>query len=158
MQNSSIESSRRAQAQIILNDMVERMEANRATVRCYAFTVGGYPFVGMWGSVPTCAGFGNPETQLRANQDLLAWHNLLLTGGVVNGMGQSVGGLKNGRGCISIDETTVPATYTISVAWEGSSLQYIPANVNEPCARWYYNSENLRRVLSAKVQFGELAS
>ena len=160
MQNSSIEASRRAQAQILLNDIVERMQANRGAVQCYAFTINNYPFVGVGGSVPpACGGFGTPETQLRATADLQAWHQLLLNGGVTNQLGQGVGGLKNGKGCISIDETTIPATYTISIAWEGSSLQSMPANVNEMCAKWYYwGGENMRRVISTRVQFGILTS
>jgi len=160
MQNSSIEASRRAQAYIVLNDMVERMQSNRQTASCYAFTLGNWPYVGQWGSLPpTCAGAGTAETQLRADQDIAAWHQLLVNGGVTNpDTGQAVGGLKNGRGCISVDTTTNPPTYTISVAWEGSSLQTIAGNNLQPCAMWSYDSEQLRRVISTKVQFGNLKS
>lgn len=162
MQKSSIEASRRAHAQILLNDIVERMQANRAVAPCYAFTNGAAPVVGKSGAPPTCTGFGTPETQARATQDLLEWHQALLNGGVTNQNNESIGGLKNGRGCISIDETTTPSTYTLAVAWEGSSPQTIPGNAlpENECATGAYGSESptLRRVISRKVQFGNLSS
>lgn len=162
MQKSSIEASRRAHAQILLNDMVERMQANRAVAQCYAFTNGGAPFVGIGGGPPTCTGFGTPDTQARATQDLLEWHQALLNGGVTDQNNSPIGGLKNGRGCISIDETTTPATYNIAVAWEGSSPQTIPGNAlpENDCARGLYGSEDptLRRIISRQVQFGNLSS
>jgi type IV pilus assembly protein PilV len=157
MQKSSMETARRAQAQILLNDIVERMQANRSAIRCYAFSgAGGSPYVGSGGSAPApCGGFADPETQLIADTDLQAWHRLLSQGSSSTG-GTATGGLKKGRGCIAIDETTNPDTYTVSIAWEGSDNLSIPGNINFPCASGTYGTEFLRRVISTQVQFADL--
>jgi len=149
MQRNSMEASRRAQAQVILNDIIERMQQNRQAAGCYAFsTAGSGPYVGVGGSLPgACGGTGNPETQLVADADLLAWHNRLTQSGS--------SGLRNGRGCISIDESTNPDTYTISVAWESAEPLFIAANASMPCGQGSYN-ESRRRVISTQVQFADL--
>ena len=156
MQRNSMEASRRAQAQVIMNDIIERMQQNRQAARCYAFTAGNGPYVGVGGTVPpACGGFADPETQLIADADILAWHNRLVQGSITNQSGAATGGLKTGRGCISIDETTDPDTYTISVAWESAEPLYIASNASKPCGQGSYN-ESRRRVISTQLQFANL--
>jgi len=158
MQKSSVEAGRRAQAYTIVNNMVERMQANRQAARCYAISnATGSPYVGVCGGVPgACADFGDPDTQAVADSDIQAWHDLLVDGAATNAGGDSIGGLKNGRGCIILDETTDPDTYSVSIAWEGSDSLTIAGNAGLPCAQGSYGSEALRRVISVDLQFADL--
>ena len=157
MQRNSMEASRRAEVQGVMNYIIERMQQNRQAARCYAFSVNGAPYVGSGGTLPAaCGGFANPETQAIADADILAWHNLLSGGSAVDGSGNAIGGIRKGRGCISIDESTDPDTFTVSVAWESVEPITITANASKPCASGTYPTETRRRVLSTQVQFATL--
>ncbi len=157
MQRNSMEASRRAEAQGALNYIIERMQQNRQAARCYAFTAGSAPYVGSGGTLPgACGGFADPETQLIADNDILAWHTLLSEGSVDSASGTAIGGIKRGRGCIEIDESTNPDTYTISVAWESPEPINIPANASKPCAQGTYGNEDRRRVITTTIQFADL--
>lgn len=154
MQTSTIESSRRAQAYFILNSMVDRLRSNEHAAPCYAFTssAGIGPYVGANAALPpACIGITEALTQARADKDIFQWDEMLRIGGVRNKSGESVGGLKNSRGCISVDTTTNPnfPTYTVSVAWEGTGASGISSGL---CAKGSYGDDSLRRVISAKIQ------
>jgi len=152
-QQAELESYQRAQALILLQDMVDRINANRKTAGCYAFTPlpdNGSAFAGTGAAAPTCAGaFGTTQTRAQADADLLAWHNLLV--GAAESLGANqVGAMIGARGCVSLDTTVNPNIYRVSVAWQGMTPTVNPTSVdpNLSCATGQFGSDLQRRVIS----------
>ena len=145
-QQAELESYNRAQALIILDAMVNRINANRQTAPCYAITTSpgtpylGYADVGHAGSV-SCSGFGNASTQALAVDDLNQWDQML-KGASEAVAGAAAGGALGARGCISFDAAT--STYTLAVAWQGMTETVAPAVA---CGNDAYGLETLRRVI-----------
>src|SRR5947207_126816 len=53
---AELESYQRAQALVLMNDMVERINSNRASAGCYNFSTIGISYVGTgYGGAPACA-------------------------------------------------------------------------------------------------------
>ncbi len=152
---AEFEAYNRAQALILLEAMINRLNANRSTAPCYAVTTGiGLPYFGVadggHSGAVDCAGFGDPNTQLRAVNDLNEW-DAALQGATELINGNSGGGSLGARGCISFDAAT--STYTIAVAWQGLVETAAPA-IN--CGNGYYGQESRRRVVSATVRMATL--
>src|SRR5438874_11794693 len=80
-QRAEVESYQRAQALVLVQDMVDRINSNRKAAGCYAFTPmpdTGAVYAGTAAAAPTCTGaFGTTQTRAQADADMLAWHNLL---------------------------------------------------------------------------------
>ena len=152
-QQAELESYQRAQALILLQDMVDRINANRKTAGCYAFTPlpdNGSVFAGSGAAAPTCAGaFGTTQTRAQADADLLAWHNMLVGAAEALGANQ-VGAMIGARGCVSLDTTVNPNIYRVSVAWQGMTPTVNPTSVdpNLSCATGQFGSDLQRRVIS----------
>ena len=155
---AEFESYQRKQALILLQDMVDRMQANRLVAACYAITaVGGSPFAGTnaagasaTASLPACT-FGSTEAKLVANDDLSKWSDELF--GAAETIGTSnVGAMNRARGCV-VDNGS--GSYTISIAWLGTApTAPPPAALN--CGTGLYGNESLRRVVSATLQVATL--
>ena len=145
-QQAELESYNRAQALIILDAMVNRINANRQTAPCYVITTSagtpylGYADAGHVGSV-SCTGFGNASTQQLAVDDLNEWDQML-KGASEAVAGTATGGAFGARGCISFDAAT--STYTLAVAWQGMTETVAPAVA---CGNGAYGLETLRRVI-----------
>ena len=152
-QQAELESYQRAQALILLQDMVDRINANRKTAGCYAFTPlpdNGSTFAGTGAAAPTCAGaFGTTQTRAQADADLAAWHNLLVGAAEALGANQ-VGAMIGARGCVTLDTTVNPNIYRVSVAWQGMTPTVNPTSVdpNLSCATGQFGSDLQRRVIS----------
>ncbi|AQV92778.1 type IV pilus modification protein PilV [Cupriavidus necator] len=145
----------RAQALILLQDMVERINANRTAAGCYAITtdtVNGAPYLGIGaGTIPPCS-LGTLQAYTLAASDLAAWSNLLA--GAAEAQGTSnVGAMIGARGCISFDP--VAGVYLVSVAWQGKVQTSAPAS-GLTCGKGLYGNETLRRVVSATLQIANL--
>lgn len=159
IQQASFDAYQRTQALILVNDMVDRIQANRYSSGCYAFTItAGAPFLGdSSGSghlgTPSCSGFGTAETQAIAEQDMNEWNDLLIGAYEVTEEGENQGGILNARGCVSLDTTTTPETFTIAVAWQGPSDTTAPT---VDCGNGLYGSETARRVVSTTMQMATL--
>jgi type IV pilus assembly protein PilV len=136
------ESFQRAQAILLLQDMTDRMNANRLAVANY---VTGSPVGTDLGPDPTdCSGMDNYK------RDLCEWSNALL------GAGESSGGLKVGamigaRGCIENIVPDMPRQYMISVVWQGVTPTKEPGT---KCGSGLYGDEKTRRALTAIVTVG----
>lgn len=168
---AEFESYQRAQAIVLMNDMVDRLNANRDSASCYAITTdvaAGTKYLGTAGAnhYPTidppamvggvasgfnCAGAKNGDANNLAAQDLIEWNNLLLGAGETKA-GANVGAMLGARGCISFDAPT--QTYTLAVAWQGMSNTFAQAN---KCATGLYGDEKARRVVSTTLRFGNLS-
>ena len=155
-QQAELESYQRAQGMILVNDMVDRINANRRAAGCYKFTTStstGAPYAGSGGSAPVCGAFGTTETRARADTDLTEWHNTL--NGAAEQLGSNqVGAMIGARGCVSADTTTTPNVYRVSVAWQGMVKSRDPELVDAAytCGKGQYGSdESLRRIISVTI-------
>ena len=149
MQQTDLEAYDRAQALVLMDAIVNRINANRQTARCYGLTSAttGVPYLGFPDAnhvAPvTCAGYGDANTQLTAVNDLNEW-DAMLKGSSEAVAGTATGGLLAARGCISYDDVSL--TYTITVAWQGLTPTAAPLVA---CGNNIYGAENLRRAVSA---------
>ncbi len=175
-QRSELESYQRVQALVMLQDIAGRIETNRNV--CYAFTTAasGIPYLGTTGAsvftIPATSaciiGTVTPtaQQQTRFNNDLTAWHQLLL-GAAETLSASSVGSIIGARGCISYDASTevndpvsgiIAGTgiYTIAVAWQGLDTTAIPVS---NCAQGLYGANDAqRRVVSSTLRIGSLTA
>lgn len=150
-QRTEAESYQRAQALVLLQDMVDRINANRKVAGCYAFSpTAGTTFAGTGAAAPTCGGaFGTAQQRAQADVDLAAWHDLL--NGAAERLGANqIGAMTGARGCVMLDTTVVPNVYRVQVAWQGMTPTVNPTSVDPKltCATGQYGSELQRRVMS----------
>jgi type IV pilus assembly protein PilV len=153
-QHAEMESYQRAQALILLQDMAGRINANRTVAGCYAISdaVAGTSYMGT-GSValPSCS-LGSVEAYTLANNDLLAWDNLLK--GVSETAGSSrLGAMIGARGCVSFNSGS--GVYLLSVAWQGMGNSAAPVS-GLACGRGLYGTETQRRIVSTTLQIANL--
>lgn len=153
-QQAELESYQRAQALILVNDMVDRINSNRKAAGCYAFTsntTAGSPWAGGGSAVsaPVCGAFGTTETRARADLDLQEWHGAL-NGAAEQLSGNQVGAMIGARGCVSMDSLVTPNVYRVSVAWQGLSKSSAPTTADAAltCGKDQYGSEAQRRSVS----------
>ncbi len=157
---AELESYQRAQALIILNDIVERINGNRGSATCYAITSAatGTPYLGTttgggYAGAPNCtAGYVNTQTKALADSGMAEWDQILQGAAEAAGGGGSVGAMAGARGCVSFDPLT--NVYTVAVAWQGMTDTFVPV-VN--CARGLYGPETRRRVVWTTLQIAKLS-
>ena len=150
------ESYQRAQALLLLQDMVNRINANRAVATCYAVTdaATGTPFLGVGTELTTpLCGVGSAEANNRAIQDLLEWSDLL-AGAAETLDGSAVGAMAGARGCVT-EDSVADRTYTVSITWQGLTPTSAP-DAALTCAQDLYGDERLRRVVSIPIRIGNL--
>ncbi len=148
-----LESYQRVQALVILQDMVNRINANRSIASCYAITsTNGTPYFGHgYTGTPTCTA-GTLEQQVLAVQDMTDW-DALLKGSAETSGSNKVGAMIGARGCISYDATS--KIYLITVAWQGKVATIAPPS-GLTCATGAYGDETLRRATSLTLQVATL--
>lgn len=156
-QKAEVESYQRAQALLLLQDMVGRINANRAVSACYAVTTDastGTPYLGVGADVSALVcGVGSVTANTRAIQDLEAWSGLLAGASETSG-GANLGAMVGARGCVTADDAA-NRVYTVSVAWQGLTPTAAPdAALN--CASGLYGDERMRRVVSVTLRIANL--
>ena len=143
---SQMESYQRSQALILLKDMADRIDNNRANAASYITTT---PLGTNYGTC-TATGAG-------AAGDLCAWHNALLGSAEVDSSGNNVGAMIGARGCVTQTAAAasgVPAQYVVVVAWQGLNATASPSI---PCGSGSYGSNDaLRRVVALPVDIATL--
>ena len=133
-QQAEMESYQRAQAMVLLGDVVDRINTNRKAATCYAITDGtsGTPFLGTTGTdhydtatfaCPSLA--TNPNAVARASLDLQLIDQMVQGVAEAKG-GASIGAMLGARVCIGFD--TNSQSYTVAVAWQGLSKTFSPAS------------------------------
>lgn len=156
VQKADLDSYQRRQATIILQDMVNRMNANRRVSSCYAITTdttNGAPYLGSgYSGTPICVAGSSGEPE-RAIADLGDWDNILKGASETYG-GNNTGALISARGCIT---TVATGIYRVSIAWQGVADTSAPPSGSN-CAKGLYGSELRRRVVSAIVSIPNLNS
>jgi type IV pilus assembly protein PilV len=139
-----LEANQRAQALVLLQDMAERVSANRRNAARYV--------------VQGASDLGAPDSSAqdctaliddRVLQDRCEWSARLRGAGVVLGP-RNIGAMIGARGCI---ESPQPSVYVIAVSWQGDRPSSIPLS---SCGQNAYGAENLRRTLSTVVQVADL--
>ncbi|MGH7463359.1 MAG: type IV pilus modification PilV family protein, partial [Longimicrobiales bacterium] len=110
-QVAELEAQQRAQALILMSDIVDRVNANRETLSCFAFTsnvTNGTPYIGATGSnhlgSTSCSASTSAYNTL-ANNTITALDNLL-KGNTETAGGKNVGAMIGARACISYDAAT----------------------------------------------------
>lgn len=157
---AEMESYQRAQAVLLMNDMVERMNANRSAAAAYVPS----PATTTFGTGDTTFGTANalPGDCLAkaagVPRDQCEWSNAL-KGAAETSSGAKVGGMIGALGCITLiqaqDATPglcKPGIYMVTVAWQGLNPTSIPSAT---CGQGSFGSDDrLRRTLSARVSIG----
>lgn len=138
---ANLEGYQRSQALILVNDMAERINLNRASAASYVGDNVG----------ATDPGNCTLATLTRAQADLCEWAKAIQGAGETQG-GNKVGAVLNARGCITSPSAN---QYVVSLAWQGLQPSGAPAN---PCGQGAYRTEDTRRVATVVVQIGNLAN
>jgi type IV pilus assembly protein PilV len=158
-QMSHFEAYQRAQALLLLDDIVNRINANRSAADCYAFTAAnGVPYLGEDGldhkvDYSCVALTGTVQTRAIAQNGMGDWDLLLQGAAEIDANDDSRGAMIDARGCVSFDPVT--DMYTVAVAWQGMVPTMAPA-VN--CANGLYGAETNRRVVTTTFRIANLAS
>lgn len=145
MQVAEIESYQRAQAIVLLQDMVDRIKANRKNAMDYVtVAVAG---VGTPNDEQACGGLA------RAAADLCEWNNALL-GASEKKETARVGAMIDARGCVANTAATMPQEFLVSVVWQGLGQTAAPTSTD--CGKDLYGNgdEKTRRALVARVMIG----
>jgi type IV pilus assembly protein PilV len=169
-QVAEFESYQRAQALVLLYDMVERLNSNRATARCFAITTNatsGSPFFGDPANpvTPSC-GVSTTANNSMAVASMTSWDNLLQGAGEKKGAAATkVGAMIGARGCVSYNASTEyqnattganindTGEYTVAVSWQGMADTFAPV---ASCGKSLYGSEARRRTVWATLRVATL--
>jgi type IV pilus assembly protein PilV len=169
----NVESYQRAQANLLLSDMVARMNVapaiNASAVSCYSLStdalkdaclaarVDGYASTTVFGTgdatqpspCPTAAG---------PARDQCEWSVALRGAAERRSSSVNVGAMADARGCITRIQAPNPApavctpgVYLVTVAWQGYNKTIAPTSA---CGTGLYGDDALRRVASARVVVG----
>jgi type IV pilus assembly protein PilV len=147
------ESYQRVQALALLQEMVDRISANRQVAACYANGGSGW-VLGSGASATLLCSSGTSAQQAQAIADLTQWDSHL-KGTAEQGGSINVGAVIGARGCISLISAT-DQTYRITVAWQGLAPTVAPVS---SCGQGSYGSNDaLRRTVNAVIRIGNLTS
>jgi type IV pilus assembly protein PilV len=135
------ESYQRVQALLLVQDMVDRIYANRANAATYV-----QDDIGSSGVALTTCG-----AMTGRDKDICEWNNALVGASETLGS-NSVGTLLGGRGCITQGAAN---EYIVTVVWQGLMPTVAPAST---CGQGNYGNSALRRSVSMRVQISTLAA
>jgi len=142
MQGAELEAYQRTQAIVHLQDMVDRINANRKNAAQY---VTASP-LGTAGTIDCSA----PATL--AQKDHCAWHAALLGANETRG-GVQLGAMNGARGCVSNPVALMPRQMVVAVTWQGMSPTAAPGAT--ACGQGSYGSDDrFRRALVASITIG----
>lgn len=146
-QSSEMESYQRVQALVLVRDMAERINANRADAATYV--TGTDEPLGV-SSAEDCVGPGT-----RSEVDRCQWDAALKGAAetiTIDSVTSQVGALVGGRGCV-----TSPAAneYLIQVVWQGLSATVAPP-ASVLCGKLAYGDDKNRRAVTTVVRIGAL--
>ena len=174
-QIAELESYQRAQALVLLYDMMDRINNSRTTAPCFAVTTNtaaGTPYFGEGATATAACSLSNPSNQAMAIASLNAWNDLLQGASEKKGAAATkVGAMIGARGCVSYDTGTeyINATsganvagtgeYTVAVSWQGMADTFASTKA---CAAGLYGtaaaSDTKRRTVWATMRIGTLAT
>jgi type IV pilus assembly protein PilV len=136
-----LESYQRAQALVLLQEMVDRLSVNKPNAAAYVATN-----IGSTRAVRDCSTLTSV-----AEKDLCQWGNLLVGAAETSGS-RNIGAMIGARGCIS---STAANVYLVTVAWQGLSPTAAPS---EACGQNAYGDDRQRRTVSTVVRVATLSA
>ena len=145
---ANLESYQRAQALILLEDMVDRIHANRKSAPDYITATGTYLGTG-----------ANATCSTAAVTDCSAWSDLLTGAGEISGTSK-VGAMIGARGCVTYDSTSAVGViagtglYTVTVVWQAAEDGF--TFTNNACGSGLYGSDSKRRVVTRIFRIASL--
>jgi type IV pilus assembly protein PilV len=155
---AEMEAYQRVKALQLVQDMADRLNANRKVASCYSNGATGVQLSATSTTVPACTA-GNVQQQTQAAADLMAWKDL------INGQAETQSGAKLGAmigaiGCVTVDDAA-NNIYLIAVSWQGLAKTAAPTLTDGstafPCGNGAYGDEKLHRVVTTKVRIGALS-
>lgn len=155
---AEMEAYQRIKALQLVQDMADRLNANRKVASCYSNGATGVELSATSTTVPACTA-GNVQQQTQAAADLTAWKDL------INGQAETQSGTKLGAmigavGCVTLDDAA-NNIYLIAVSWQGLAKTAAPTLADGstafPCGNGAYGDEKLHRVVTTKVRIGALS-
>src|SRR5947207_2887527 len=149
VQLAEVESYQRAQAVVMLNDMVDRINANPGTAGNYvSATVFG---TGDATNTPPC------PAAVGAARDQCEWSVALQGAAELQGT-TKLGAMTDARGCIGLVQAAnagagvcTPGIYLVTVTWQGLNATAAPSSA---CGQNLYGTDTYRRAISARVVIG----
>ena len=152
IQTAQMESYQRAQAIVLLSDMVERLNANRTSAASYV--TGTASPLGVGDTQPTTCS----SLALGSARDKCGWSNAL-KGAAEQNASLNTGAMLGARGCIeqlqaadlSVGVCT-PGVYRVSVVWQGLNDTVAPVLICGPAS--FYGRATLQRAVSTTVTVG----
>jgi type IV pilus assembly protein PilV len=143
VQAAQADAYQRAQAVLLVEDMANRISANRVNAASYVTTTP----LGTGDSQPTsCTGLAG------AALDACEWSKEL-RGAAEQSAGGSVGAMIGARGCIT-KVAANPPVYQVTVAWQAMTSLAAPSL---SCGSGSYASETRRRAIGALVTVAKLS-
>lgn len=168
-QVAEFESYQRAQALVLLYDMMDRVNNNRATASCFAITTAATFYGDPANPVTPACTVSSPANNAIAVASMTAWDNLLQGSAELKGAGATrVGAMIGARGCVTynaateyLDATTGAAIsgtgeYTLAVSWQGMADTFAPIVACGGAA--HYGTETRRRTVWVTMRIGTLAA
>ena len=150
IQTAELESYQRVQALVLLQDMVDRLRANRHEAVQYVTTTP----LGTGTASAVCGAAGGYA------KELCEWNNALLGASetiTLGGVTKNLGAMTDARGCITNPVTTMPYEFVVSVAWQGMTPTATPTA--STCGQGQYGSNDAnRRLVTTRVLFSCLQS
>ncbi|VTU16769.1 type IV pilus modification protein PilV [Variovorax sp. SRS16] len=155
---AEMESYQRIVAVQLVQDMADRLSANRKVATCYSNGTTGIQLGSGATTIPACTA-GNVQQQTQAAADLAAWRNMIKGQAEKTQSGTSLGAMIGAVGCVTLDDP-VNNIYLIAVSWQGLAKTAAPTLSTGsafPCGNGAYGDEKLHRVITTKVQIGTLS-
>jgi type IV pilus assembly protein PilV len=167
-QVAELESYQRAQALVLLYDMMDKMQNNRATTSCFVNASSTY--YGDTGAAPSLAcSASSPSDNAMAVAAMTNWHSQLQGSGETKGAGATkVGAMYGARGCITYNAATEylnaatgvaytgTGEYTVMVSWQGMADTFTPTKTCGTTAQ--YGTDARRRTVWATMRIATLAA
>jgi len=140
---SEMESFQRAQAILLMQDMVDRINANRKNATSYATATA----LGTGQSASDCTNLTGKAL------DLCEWNNSLLGAAESSSGGSTVGAMIGARGCVKVVQATMPRQIQVAVVWQG--LTSTASSAVSDCGKGSYDAaDRQRRVVSTTFTIG----
>lgn len=136
---AEMEAFQRAQALVLLQDMVDRVNANRLVKDQFTTTP-----AGTGNGLQTCS------TLTGALRDQCEWNNALLGAAETSAAGK-VGAMIGARGCVENTVATMPRQFVVSVVWQGLNATKAPPVA---CGAGQYGDERQRRAIFTTITIG----
>lgn len=137
---SQMESYQRSQALILIKDMENRINANRANTASYVTDP----------TAPLGVGHAACTGSTTTSIDLCEWDSALKG----SAEGATLGAMIGARGCIYELSSTMPKKYLIAIAWQGLART---ATSGVGCGQGSYGSNDaLRRVIAIPITIAKL--